>query len=36
MTVTGSDLIALHCHGLWLVSQATGQMSTLDATYRLP
>lgn len=35
MTVTGPDLIVLHCHGLWLVSQPPDLVSTLDATDRL-
>ena len=31
MTVTGPDLIALHRHGLWLVSQAAEQVSASAA-----
>lgn len=27
MTVTGPDLVILHCHDLWLVSQPAGPVS---------
>jgi hypothetical protein len=36
MTVTGPDLIALRCHGLWLVSQAAEQVSASTAPAGTP